>query len=68
MPGFWDTITGISGDTSVGDSSEQIQQVEDEAKAAMGETTNDQWGNDSAGGGSNVADSSDHGASMNYSR
>jgi hypothetical protein len=27
MPGFWDTIAGISGDTSVGDTQELIDQA-----------------------------------------
>lgn len=68
MGDFWNTIAGISGDTSVGDSAEQIKEAGKDADKDGAKESNDGWANESVDGGSNVADSSDHGASMNYSR
>ncbi|MBC7472363.1 MAG: hypothetical protein H7196_03850 [candidate division SR1 bacterium] len=65
MANFWDILADKTSDASIGDTSEQIKQAEDDAKKGIGTKTNEQWGNESVGG-SNVADSSDHGNTSGY--
>jgi hypothetical protein len=69
MANIFDYVAGQTNDPSIGDTPEQIQEAADDAKKGMGTQTNEQWGNESVGGGgSNVADKDDYGASMSYSR
>ena len=79
--GFWDTLAAMTGDSSIGDTPDQIAAAIDEAKKAEAEETEAQWvsnnssdsGKDSksgygdTGGGPNVADSNDYGANSGIS-
>jgi hypothetical protein len=73
MANFWDTIAGISGDTSVGDTPDLIKDaIKDGIKDGANESDNG-WANSPSHdgpSGHNVADKGDWGNSSacNYSR
>lgn len=71
MANFWDILADKTGDTSIGDTKEQIKQAEDDYKKDDDGKTNDGWGNSSHHGGvagHTVADKGDYGATISYSR
>jgi hypothetical protein len=71
MANFWDTLADKTSDTSIGDTKGLIDKAGQDADADGANDSNDGWANSSSHdgvAGHTVADSSDHGASMNYSR
>jgi hypothetical protein len=71
MANFWDTLADKTSDTSIGDTKGLIDKAQDDFKNDDDGKSNDDWGNSPSHdgpSGHNVADSSDYGASMNYSR
>jgi hypothetical protein len=64
MSDFWNTIAGISGDSSVGDTPDQTKQALDDAIADDDGKNNDQWGSSSRkDSGKSVSDYCHHNVS-----